>query len=104
MSKPGVKLQLKVNECHAVFNSKHLQLCGRLHATYTNDILEAYECYLVSPQTLLGCPKRRSKLKPNDEWDQSQEFKFIVGGGSDSDYAKDFQTHQHVSDERVLLN
>ena len=37
------------------------------------------------------------------EWDGSQDFEFTVGGISDSDYAKDPQTHKSVSGGRMLL-
>ena len=43
-------------------------------------------------------------LKPNCEWDGKKDFKFTIGGRSDSDYATNPDTRKSVTGCRVLLN
>jgi hypothetical protein len=42
-------------------------------------------------------------LNPMRKWDGSKDHEFIIGGRSDSDYAKDTQTRKSISGYRVLL-
>jgi len=40
-------------------------------------------------------------LNPTRKWDGNKKHKFIISGGSDSDYAKDNQTRKSISGYRV---
>ncbi len=42
-------------------------------------------------------------LNPTIKWDGNKEYKFIISGWSNSDYAKDTQTRKSISGYRVLL-
>jgi hypothetical protein len=41
--------------------------------------------------------KRGINISPNTRWDGSPEFKFVISGRADSDYAKDLETRRSVS-------
>jgi hypothetical protein len=41
--------------------------------------------------------KRGIKIAPNTRWNGSPDFKFVISGQADSDYAKDLETRQSVS-------
>ena len=43
-------------------------------------------------------------LRPHGNWDGTKDFKFIVSGRSDSDYAKDLDMMQSVTGARVSVN
>jgi hypothetical protein len=40
--------------------------------------------------------KRGIKIAPNTRWDGSPEFKFVISGRADYDYAKDLETRRYV--------
>jgi hypothetical protein len=42
-------------------------------------------------------------LKPDTLWDGSAKFEFVIAGRSDSDYAKDVDTHRSVAGWAVTL-
>ena len=50
-----------------------------------------------------GTPNRGLILKLNEKWDGNPEFKFIVSGKVDSDYAKDPETQCSVSGYSTFL-
>jgi hypothetical protein len=41
--------------------------------------------------------KRGINIAPNTRWNGSPEFKFVISGRADSDYAKDLETIRSVS-------
>jgi hypothetical protein len=41
--------------------------------------------------------KRGIKIVPNETWNGSPDFKFVISGRADSDYAKDLETRRSVS-------
>jgi hypothetical protein len=41
--------------------------------------------------------KRGIKIAPNTRWNGSPDFKFVISGRADSDYAKDLETRRSVS-------
>jgi len=52
----------------------------------------------------VGTPNRGVTLRPVGSWDGSKDFKFIISGRSDSDYAKDPDTRRSVTGTRVSVN
>jgi hypothetical protein len=51
----------------------------------------------------VGTPNRGLLLKPNARWDGDPNFEFVVGGRSDSDYAKDPERRRSVSGYSTFL-
>jgi hypothetical protein len=45
----------------------------------------------------VATPKQGIHIAPNTRWDGSPEFKFVISGQADSDYAKDLKTRRSVS-------
>jgi hypothetical protein len=43
-------------------------------------------------------------LNPNEKWDGSKDFKFKIGGRSNSNYATDPETRRSITGTRVSLN
>ena len=52
----------------------------------------------------VGTPNRGVTLRPVGSWNGSKDFKFIISGRSDSDYAKDPDTRRSVTGTRVSVN
>jgi hypothetical protein len=52
----------------------------------------------------VGSPERGLLLKPIGEWDGNPSYEFVITGRSDSDYAKDTDTHRRVSGTSTFLN
>ena len=58
-------------------------------------------------RVMVYCVQTRNRgaiLKPNCEWDGKKDFKLMIGGRSDSDYATNPDTRKSVTVCRVLLN
>jgi hypothetical protein len=45
----------------------------------------------------IATSKRGIKIAPNTRWNGSPDFKFVISGRADSDYAKDLETRRSVS-------
>jgi hypothetical protein len=52
----------------------------------------------------IGTASRGLLLKPNGEWDGDPAYEFVITGRSDSDYAKDTDTHRSMSGTSTFLN
>ena len=74
--------------------ARHMQSAGVVHVDAMHRIM----------QYCRDTPNRGTTLRPNAVWDGSRDFLFVIGGRSDSDYAKDPETRKSVSGIRVSLN
>ena len=52
----------------------------------------------------VGTPNRGVTLRPEGSWDGTNDYKFIISGRSNSDYAKDPDTRKLVSGTMVSVN
>jgi hypothetical protein len=58
-----------------------------------------YRCMALCVATA----KRGINIAPNTQWNGSPEFKFVIAGRADSDYAKDLETRRSVSGIMTFL-
>ncbi len=52
----------------------------------------------------LDTKERGTTLNPNEKWDGSKDFKFKIGGRSNSVYTADPETHRSITSTRVSSN
>jgi hypothetical protein len=79
---------------NAVCNfARHMTLATQVH----------YDAMLRMMKYVDDTSDRGLGLNPTQQWNGSKEHNFVIGGRSDSDYAKDMQTQKSISVYRVFL-
>ena len=74
--------------------SRHMQMANESHIQAMHRVMQY--CRDTKDQGLT--------LRPNGVWDGSRDYKFIISGRSDSDYATDPETRKSVTGTRVSVN
>ena len=74
--------------------SRHMQMSNKSHIQAMHRIMQYFK----------DTKDQGLKLQPNGVWDGSRDYKFIISGRSDLDYATDPETRESVTGTRVSVN
>jgi hypothetical protein len=85
-------------------SSQNFELGKRIIKLHAGSVYGSSEGHVQGHEVLYQKSERSLLLKPDCEWDGNPSFEFVITGQSDSDYAKDTDTHKSISGTSTFLN